>query len=165
MASAINEENFMTPKSRAKATGYKSSDAQGGNPRVSEGWALIEAARRIAESITKEGDEKERKEAMKNAVRLNWRLWTIFQADMTLEDTEIPEEIRINILTLCKFIDKHTVRILADPTPELLVTLIDINRNIAAGLMELPEDEEGEIATNDQASAPEDVPISIDQET
>ena len=154
----------MTSKSGAQATGYKSSAAQGGNPRVSEGWALIEAARRIAESITKEGDEEERQEAMKNAVRLNWRLWTIFQADMTLEETEIPEEIRINILTLCQFVDKHTIRILAEPTPELLVTLIDINRNIAAGLMELQEDEEDQIA-NDQPPVPEEVPTSIDQET
>ena len=127
----------MTPKSRAPATGYITTAAQGGNPRMTEGWALIEAARRMAESITMEGDEFERKEAMKKAARLNWRLWTIFQSEMTVDENDVPFEIRINMLTLCKFIDKHMVQVLAGPTPELLVTMIDINRNIAAGLMEL----------------------------
>ncbi|MEX0692927.1 MAG: flagellar biosynthesis regulator FlaF, partial [Rhodospirillales bacterium] len=46
---------------------------------------------------------------------------------------------RINMLTLCQFVDKQTVKILAGPSPEIMVPLIDINRNIAAGLMNLPE--------------------------
>ena len=158
----------MMPKSRAQATGYITTAAQGGNPRMTEGWALIEAARRMAESITMEGDEFERKEAMKKAARLNWRLWTIFQSEMTVDENDVPFEIRINMLTLCKFIDKHMVQVLAGPTPELLVTMIDINRNIAAGLMELPDDDDQETeetkAASNQTDEPEDVPVSIDQE-
>lgn len=158
----------MTPKSRAKATGYTSTAAQGGNPRITEGWALIEAARRMAESITMKGDENERKEAMKKAARLNWRLWTIFQSEMTVDENDVPFEIRINMLTLCKFIDKHMVGVLAGPTPELLATMIDINRNIAAGLMELPDDDvletEETNAANNRPDEPEDAPVTIDQE-
>lgn len=158
----------MTPKSRAKATGYTSTAALGGNPRITEGWALIEAARRMAESITMEGDENERKEAMKKAARLNWRLWTIFQSEMTVDENDVPFEIRINMLTLCKFIDKHMVGVLAGPTPELLATMIDINRNIAAGLMELPDDDvletEETNAANNPPDEPEDSPVTIDQE-
>ena len=111
-----------------------------GQPAQTEGWALLEAAKRMAAAIVS-GDpsEKQTKENMKNALRLNWRLWTIFQAELLDEKCEVPEEIRINILTLCQFVDKQTVKILAGPSPEIMVPLIDINRNIAAGLMNLPE--------------------------
>ncbi len=112
-----------------------------GNPAQTEAWALIEAARRMAVSVTDHpGDDKASKDARKAALRLNWRLWTIFQAELTTERSDVPEEIRINMLTLCKFVDKHTVGSLANPTPEAITVLIDINRNIAAGLSQIPTD-------------------------
>jgi flagellar protein FlaF len=40
------------------------------------------------------------------------------------------------MLTLCKFVDEHTVDTLKSPEPEKIRTLIEINRNIAAGLLE-----------------------------
>lgn len=111
-----------------------------GNPARTEAWALLEAAKRLAASITYEGeDPKETRELRKGALRLNWRLWTIFQSELTTERSDVPEEIRVNMLTLCKFIDKHTVGALAKPTPEALTVLIDINRHIAAGLAQVPE--------------------------
>ncbi len=111
-----------------------------GKPAQTEGWALLEAAKRMAGAIVS-GDpsEKQTKENMKHALRLNWRLWTIFQAELLDETCTVPDEIRINMLTLCQFVDKQTVKILVNPTPEIMVPLIDINRNIAAGLMNLPE--------------------------
>jgi flagellar protein FlaF len=113
---------------------------QGGNPAQSEAWALIEAAKRMAVSITYDaGDAKATKDARKASLRLNWRLWTIFQAELTAERSDVPEELRINMLTLCKFIDKHTVGALVNPTPESMTVLIEINRNIAAGLAQIPQ--------------------------
>ena len=47
----------------------------------------------------------------------------------------LPDEIRQNILSLSVFIDKHTVSALAEPSDRKLRVLVDINRNIAAGLM------------------------------
>lgn len=117
----------------------------GGNPAQTEAWALIEAAKRMAMSIIDDNrDSKTVKDARKAALRLNWRLWTIFQAELTTERSEIPEEIRVNMLTLCKFVDKHTVGALANPTPEAIAVLIDINRNIAAGLAQIPTSAESE---------------------
>ena len=111
-----------------------------GNPAQTEAWALLEAAKRLALSITDDtGDAAAVKNARKAALRLNWRLWTIFQAELTTERAEMPEEIRINMLTLCKFVDKHTVGALVNPKPEAMTVLIDINRNIAAGLAQIPE--------------------------
>ena len=41
---------------------------------------------------------------------------------------------------MCRFIDKHTIASIPEPTPEKIVSLIDINRNIASGLLGIPED-------------------------
>ncbi|MDH5749899.1 MAG: flagellar biosynthesis regulator FlaF [Rhodospirillales bacterium] len=137
---------------------------QPGSARHTEAWALIEAARRIAVSIenfasTDQNDQQAKlasKRAMRDAVRLNWRLWTIFQAEI-LEDTcPLPTEIRSNLLNLCKFVDEHTIRILGEISPEKMKTLIDINRNIASGLLEAGGEIEPGEAANEQP-LPEDV--------
>lgn len=110
---------------------------QPGNPVYSEAWALIETARRMAEAAdASDGDELQKRRRMREAMKLNWRLWTIFQSSLTVEELDVPEDIRVNILTLAKFIDKHTVASMAEPSPERLATLIDINRNIGGGLLE-----------------------------
>lgn len=126
-------------------TGYTKSTYQNlpkpGQPHYTEAWALIESARRMADAI-KNGvpkDIKKRNE-VRDALRLNWRLWTIFQAELSItENPEVSDGIRANMLTLCKFVDQHTAAILTDPTPEAIITLVDINRNIASGLLELSE--------------------------
>jgi flagellar biosynthesis activator protein FlaF len=115
--------------------GY-SNTPSGGQPTYSEAWALIAAARQIVESTQVEG-AKEGKRAMQEALRTNWKLWTIFQAELSDEaEANIPNDIRINMLTLAKFVDNHTVQQLQDPSPERLLVLVDINRNIANGLLE-----------------------------
>ena len=65
------------------------------------------------------------------------------------------------MLTLCNFVDKHTVGALVEPTPEKLSVLIDLNRNIASGLMQIPEGAAAEQApvsaeANDDEQPPED---------
>lgn len=144
---------------------------EAGQPAQTEGWALLEAAKRMATAIVSGApDDKETKENMKTALRLNWRLWTIFQAELLDESCQTPEEIRINMLTLCQFVDKQTVKVLIDPTPEIMVPLIDINRNIAAGLMSLPERDAAKkesSESNATPDAPEAAPtqkINIDTE-
>jgi len=119
---------------------------QEGNPRATEAWALTESGRRLA--LASRGG----RDSMREALRLNWRLWTIFQADLTvaLESQDQPSDIHVNMLTLCQFIDKHTVAALGEPTPERLQVLIDINRNIAAGLREsLAHDQRGEASADE----------------
>lgn len=135
-----------------------------GNPAQTEAWALIEAAKRMALSIIDDnGEPKAIKDSRKAALRLNWRLWTIFQSELTTERAEVPEEIRINMLTLCKFVDKHTIGALVNPTPEALTVLIDINRNIAAGLAQIPEDsDKSEGAQSPQTQGPADAASAPD---
>lgn len=113
-----------------------------GNPRYNEAWALIEAARRIA-SVIQYGnlDEREDKDKLRAALRLNLRVWTIFQSEQLVGENPLPMNIRQNILTLCKFIDAHTMRAIQKPTAEKAAVLIDINQNIAAGLLGNPDDD------------------------
>lgn len=141
----------------------------GGNPAQTEAWALIEAAKRMAVSITYDaGDVKATKDARKASLRLNWRLWTIFQAELTTERSDVPEDLRINMLTLCKFVDKHTVGALVNPTPEAITILIDINRNIAAGLAQIPpgaETDAPEAPGGFGADSGDRPPVRIDVDT
>ena len=81
----------------------------------------------------------------------------------------MPFEIRNNLLNLSRFIDKHTLQCLSDEDGLGLDILIDINRNIAAGLMENNADVD---ANNDQQTqgsepinaepdkAPKEAPVS-----
>ena len=123
--------------SREATASYNQPTKRGGSPRETEGRALLEAARRLAAVQEKPED----RDAFLENVRLNWRLWTIFQAELTSPDSQMPLEIRQNMLNLCNFVDKRTVEILADPKPEQLNVLININRNIAAGLLSDPNAE------------------------
>ncbi len=105
---------------------------QGGLPQYTEAWALIEAARRMADATTAENAS----ESMRETLRLNWRLWTIFQAELSGEESAVPDEVRLNMLTLCKFVDQHTVDAIRKPTAEKMGVLVNINRNIAGGLLD-----------------------------
>ncbi len=120
----------MPQNSNASAS-YRQPGRTGSSPQETEGRALMEAARRIS-NAQKDGDPA----AIIECIRLNWRLWTIFQAELTAPECAVPPEIRQNMLNLCNFIDKRTVEILADPKPALLTVLVNINRNVAAGLLE-----------------------------
>jgi len=113
---------------------YRQPGQQGGSPRETEGRALLEAARRL----TAVKDRPDNKKEILDTVRLNWRLWTIFQSEVNSQESPLPPEIKSNVITLCNFIDKHTVDILSDPNPDKLDILISINRNIAAGLLADP---------------------------
>ncbi len=110
---------------------------QPGNPTYTEAWALVEAARRMAAPIEYGAlDDPENLEKLRTALRLNWRLWTIFQSELSLEDGPVPTSIRESMLSLCNFVDKHTVETLNSPTAERVSTLIEINRQIANGLLD-----------------------------
>jgi flagellar protein FlaF len=50
------------------------------------------------------------------------------------EDNPLPVGIKTNILGLANFIFNQTFKIAADPQPQGLGILVNINRDIAAGL-------------------------------
>ena len=92
----------------------------------------MEAARRLREAKSKD------KRELSEAVRLNWRLWTIFQSSMLEPDCPWPVDLRGNILSLADFIDKRSVALLSKPDPEGVEVLVNINLQIGGGLLAEP---------------------------
>ena len=124
------------------------------SPRTVEGWALIELARRLDVHL-KSGAQAD-PEAIREIVRLNWRVWTIFQASLVESESPLPAEIRSNLLNLAYFIDRHSLQILRAPKASELEVLIAINRHIGNGLLgnpAEPEDEDKPSAQNIQNNA------------
>ena len=69
----------------------------------------------------------------------NQLIWTVIQSEMTAENP-LSEEIKANLVSLSIFVDKQTAKAIGTRKPELLDTLIDINRNISLGLeRQVPE--------------------------
>jgi flagellar protein FlaF len=85
------------------------------------------------------------------SVRLNWRLWTILQSELLDPECPVPQDVRINVLTLARFVDQRTIQIISQPQPEMLDVLIAINRELAAGLFAVPQ---GSPAPETLAAAP-----------
>ena len=101
-----------------------------GNPSRTEAWALLEAARELHRS--KDGSLDQRRAAL----RRNWRLWTIFQANLLDPGCRVPDETRRNLLGLANFIDRQTADLLANGEPEGIDVLININRQLSEGLLD-----------------------------
>jgi len=103
---------------------------QPGNPARTEAWALLESARMMEAAKAKSPDE------LRDALRRNWRLWTIFQADLVNAECPLPKEVRGNLIGLSNFIDRHTAQLLSKPDPAGVGVLVNINRQIGEGLLE-----------------------------
>ena len=79
-------------------------------------------------------DTDDRDERLNAALEFNQQIWSIVQGELLKADNPLPQQIRQNLLALSAFIDKRIFEIMAFPSPEKLNIVIDINRNIAAGL-------------------------------
>lgn len=73
---------------------------------------------------------------LKAALTFNRKLWTIFMAAVTKDDSPLPQDVRQNIANLGMFIMNQTRDILLEPSPQpqKLDVLVRLNRQIAAGL-------------------------------
>lgn len=119
------------------ATGY-ASQPKAMDPRSTEAWALAEASRRLvlAARIT---DDKG--EALRTALTLNQRLWSIFQASLIDPSCELPKDIRDNVLALSVMVDRHLMMRLGDLDPTKIQPILNINRSIAEGLSMTPAED------------------------
>ena len=117
-----------------------------------EAWALIELAGRL-DRAAKSGD----KEQLLETMRLNWRVWTIFHAELANPDHAMKNDVRENMLSLCRYVDKRCVEIIRDPRPELLEVLITINRHIGNGLLGRAAGDDG--SDESTASPPNTHPV------
>lgn len=117
---------MTNPYASQQRTALENAPAQ-----AAEGWALVEIARRLEDARQKPDDVAN----ILIQTRLNWRIWTIFQSELVDPDCAVPKEIRENLLSLSNFIDKRSAAVIASPSADKLKVLININRQIGAGLM------------------------------
>jgi flagellar protein FlaF len=68
------------------------------------------------------------------ALKFNRKLWNVFVNSATNDDNPLPAPIRQNIANLGIFVLSHTLKLEARPEPTRLDVLININREVAAGL-------------------------------
>jgi flagellar protein FlaF len=101
------------------------------SPRELEASLLIKAATRL-QAVADDWVARERE--FDEVLTYNRRLWTLLVSAVIAEDNPLPVGIKQNILGLANFIFNHTFKLAADPQPQGLGILININRDIAAGL-------------------------------
>jgi flagellar biosynthesis activator protein FlaF len=96
--------------------------------------SVLERAATMLQSVRENWSATDRDAMLDDALRFNQRLWTFFQAELMDEANPLPAPVKTNLLNLSGFVDKRTFEVMATPASEKLKILIDINRNIAAGL-------------------------------
>jgi flagellar biosynthesis activator protein FlaF len=72
---------------------------------------------------------------LEEAVKYNQKVWSFFQSELSMPDNALPKKLREDILSLSLFLDKRLFEVLACPDPQKLTIAININLNLAAGLM------------------------------
>jgi flagellar protein FlaF len=113
------------------AQAYSRTSHDTSPPREIEAQALLKAARQLNDVMSNwAGPDK----TMEDALFFNRRLWSIFMSAADSNDNQQPLEIRQQISNIGVFVMKQTVDMQVEPNPAKLQSLIDINRNIAAGL-------------------------------
>ena len=120
--------------SKDKIAAYAQQQKRNLSPREVEAMAFTKAALMLedAKKVTQNINEYSK------ALRFNHLLWTIIQADLTDPENQLPPEIKANVMSLSIFVDKQTTKALRSSNATDLDVLININRNLAAGLRTTP---------------------------
>jgi flagellar biosynthesis activator protein FlaF len=118
------------------ARAYQQVGKQTVSPRVLEANLLSRAATQL--QIVRDNWDTKRYE-LKDALLFNRKLWNIFLTSVTGEESKLPDKLRENIANLGLFVMKQTVSMQDNPVPQKLDSLININRELAAGLRAMPE--------------------------
>lgn len=117
--------------SQAAAHAYGQVQVSGMKGRGLEAAAFVKAASLLSQAQDRAGDPT----LLAEALEFNQKLWTILQAAASDETDPMPDDVKRDLLSLSMFVDRATAEALARPLQPQLSALIEINRNLAAGLM------------------------------
>ncbi|MFK7840551.1 MAG: flagellar biosynthesis regulator FlaF [Bdellovibrionales bacterium] len=127
----------------AQAAHAYGDNAQKNTPdqRELESRILLKSAKMLSDLQT--GLEDADADLIESTLKYNRQIWMMFY-DTALEnpDNNRPNDLRSNIINLANFIFKREVDIISEPTKQKFDVLININREIAAGLMTQAKSEE-----------------------
>ena len=105
--------------------------------RETEARVLAKGAQKLKD-CQDNWDAGNRDQRLDAALRFNQRIWSIFQGELVKEDNSLPGKLKADLLSLGAFIDRRIFETMAYPSPDKLTAIININRNIAAGLRGSP---------------------------
>lgn len=100
-------------------------------PREIEAQALLKAANKLQEAVNSKDEMSER---TKDALLFNRKLWSIFMSDALRDENPQPLEVRQKIANIGVFVLTQTAALQLSPQLDQFQSLIEINRNLAAGL-------------------------------
>jgi flagellar protein FlaF len=104
-------------------------------PRDIEAQALLKAARKLQDVMA---NWAQTDEGLEDALMFNRKLWSIFVSDAVNDENPQSTEIRQNIANIGIFVLTQCAALKLKPEVEKFQSLIDLNRNIAAGLSGRP---------------------------
>ncbi len=120
-----------------KASGsYGALARKHADKRDVEAQALLKAARKLQD--LQSGWDNRASNAVEETLKYNRQIWVLFYDHAMNDGATTPPPLRTNIINLAGFVFKRSMDILAEPDREKLNILININREIAAGLMTKP---------------------------
>jgi flagellar protein FlaF len=117
--------------SSAAAQAYARVADTTASPRENEAKALLMAANKLQAVLT---NAEATFQQMSDALLFNRKLWTIFLSEAHREGNPQPLEVRQKIANIGVFVLSHTAALQISRQRQHLKPLIEINRNIAAGL-------------------------------
>jgi flagellar protein FlaF len=100
-------------------------------PRELEAQALLMAANKLQEVVSNASLPPERR---MHALMFNRKLWSVFLSDALSEGNLQPLDVRQKIVDISMFVLTQTLVLQSHPQIDEFKSLIEINRNIAAGL-------------------------------
>ena len=101
------------------------------SPRELEASLLLKAAAKLQAVHDTWHEEPSN---LDEAVLYNRRLWTVFIDAVMRDDSLLPVATRQNLANLGVFVMGETFALMTNPLPKSLLSLININRELAAGL-------------------------------
>ena len=140
-----------------KLQAYAQTQKSSMSSREIEAMAFTKAALKLEEAKKSLDDY----DAYASALKFNQLLWTIIQADIVDKENQLPPQIKANILSLSIFVDRQTIKALADTSEKNLETLININKNLAEGLMAQTDDPKVEATVSTTKTDPAQADIAI----
>jgi flagellar biosynthesis repressor protein FlbT len=113
------------------ASAYAKTAKEVATPRELEARLLLKAAAQLQAAHDSWSDKPSK---LTEALLYNRRLWTVFLDSVLHDDNRLPLQVRQNLTKLGMFIMGETFALMTKPEPHHLVSIIQINRRIAAGL-------------------------------
>jgi flagellar biosynthesis activator protein FlaF len=110
---------------------YAATAKETASPRELEASLLLKAAEKL-QAVHDKWDEEPGD--LDEAVRYNRRLWTVFIDAVLDDESALPIPVRQNLANLGLFVMGETYSLMTNPLPKNLISLINVNREVAAGL-------------------------------